>query len=59
MALVLSDILAAHENSKVEFKLNSSNVQGIVREVIAFAKPHRRRRGRRHRRQDPRGGRRR
>ena len=37
MALILADILAAHENSKIEFKVNSSKVQGIVREVIAFA----------------------
>src|SRR4051794_14108131 len=37
MAIALPDILAAHENSKVEFKLNASKVQGIVREVIAFA----------------------
>ena len=37
MALVLADILTAHENSKIEFKRDSSNVQGIVREVIALA----------------------
>ncbi|WP_414641174.1 helix-turn-helix domain-containing protein [Baekduia sp.] len=37
MTLILSDILAGHENSKVEFKRDTSNVQGIVKEFIAFA----------------------
>lgn len=37
MALVLADILAAHENSKIEFKVTIDNIQDIVREVIAFA----------------------
>lgn len=37
MAISLADILASHENSKIEFKVSSARVQGIVREVIAFA----------------------
>jgi ATP-dependent DNA helicase RecG len=37
MAIVIADILATHENSKVEFKRDSSKVQGIVKEFIAFA----------------------
>ncbi|HWT94522.1 MAG TPA: RNA-binding domain-containing protein [Solirubrobacteraceae bacterium] len=37
MALVLADLLTAHESSKVEFKRDTSGLQGIVREAIAFA----------------------
>lgn len=37
MALVLAEILNGYENSKVEFKRDTSGLQGIVREVIAFA----------------------
>ena len=59
MALVLADILAAHENSKIEFKARVDNIQSIVREVIRLRQPHRRHDRDRRGRQVPRGRRRR